>query len=61
MTIGNKVRVNVRKVEVEPLSFLYEGQEGVVVDETQPDYVKVKFSNWKVLWVDKKYLKVIND
>ena len=60
MTIGNKVRVNVRKVEVEPLSFLYEGQEGVIVDETVPDYVKVKFG-YKVVWVDKKYLKVIND
>lgn len=58
--IGDRVRVNAEKVEVSPLNFIYEGQEGIVLDETAPMYAKVKF-NWKVVWVDMQYLDKIND
>ena len=57
--IHDIVRVE-QTVEVEPLNFIKEGTVAVVIDETEPNYARIKFG-YRVCWIDKKYLKVINN
>ena len=57
--INDVVRVE-ETVEVEPLNFVKEGTVAVVTDETEPNYARIKFG-YRSVWIDKKYLKVIND
>jgi hypothetical protein len=61
LAVGDKVKLNVEKFEMSPLNFVYEGQGGVIIDETYPDYYKVKFTNYQLGWIDCKYLDKIND
>ena len=57
--VNDRVRVN-KTFEAEPLSFIYEGEKGIVIDVTCPNYYQVKFL-YKCYWIDEKYLEKIND
>jgi hypothetical protein len=57
--VGMVVEVQ-ETVEVSPLNYIKEGTVALIVDETVPNYVRIKFG-YKCEWIDCKYLKVIND
>ena len=57
--VNDRVRVN-KTFEAEPLSYLYEGEKGIVIDKSVPNYYQVKFL-YKLYWVDGKHLEKIND
>ena len=57
--VNDRVRVN-KTFEAEPLSFIYEGEKGIVTDVTCPDYYQVRFM-YKLYWVNGIYLEKIND
>lgn len=52
----DKVTLKERR-EVSPLVFISEGIEGIVIDETCPNYYLVKFDIYGPCWIDGQYLK----
>lgn len=48
------------RIEVSPLVFISENIEGIVIDETCPNYYLVKFDIHGSYWIDGKYLKINN-
>ena len=52
----DKVELKERR-EVSPLVFISEGIEGIVIDETCPNYYLVKFDIHGVFWIDGEHLK----
>ena len=45
------------RTEVSPLVFINNNIEGLVIDQTVPNYYLVKFDNYGVYWIDGQYLK----
>lgn len=58
MKIGNIIMTN-KDVETTPLHIIPKAMFGVIIDETVPNYVRIKFANGDVQWIDEKYVTVI--
>ena len=52
----DKVTLKERR-EVDPLVFISDNVEGIVIDETCPNYYLVKFDIHGVFWIDGEHLK----
>lgn len=58
MTFKYLDRVELKeRTEVSPLVFIDENIEGIVIDQTVPNYYLVKFDIYGVFWIDGKHLK----
>ena len=51
--------VTKRDVDVGIQGYIREGEMGVVVDTTVPNYCLVNFMNNQMEWIDAKYLKKV--
>jgi hypothetical protein len=49
----------IEREEVSPLVFINKGIEGIVIDETCPNYYLVKFDIYGLYWVDGAHLKLL--
>ena len=47
----------IERTEVNPLFFIDKNIEGLVIDQTVPNYYFVKFDNYGTYWIDGQYLK----
>ena len=56
----DKVTLKERR-EVDPLVFISESIEGIVIDETCPNYYLVKFDIYGPYWVDGAHLKLLKN
>lgn len=55
----NDVVITNTDVEATPLHVIPKAMFGVIIDKTVPNYVRIKFANGDVQWIDEKYVTVI--
>ena len=55
----NDFVVTKRDVDAGIEGYIREGEMGVVIDTTCPDYCLVNFMNNQMAWIDAKYLKKV--